>query len=102
MGSYKELVRFDKNFTLPVFELFESAKSSEQFKNGKSEIFVKAYKLFVRDVLFLKPGARMPEFTVLGLDLLCEEASRIMCSRPIAYLGDQDLVLTPTPSFLQE
>ena len=78
---------------------FESAKSSEQFKNGKCEIFVKAYKLFVRDVLFLKPGARMPEFTVLGLDLLCEEASRIMCSRPIAYLGDQDLVLTPN-SFL--
>ena len=41
----------------------------------------------------------MPEFTVLGLDLLCEEASRIMNSRPIAYLGDQDLVLTPN-SFL--
>merc|ERR1712107_825148 len=83
---------------------FESAKSAEQSKNGKCEIFVKAYKLFVRDVLFLKPGARMPEFTVLGLDLLCEEASRIMCSRPIAYLGDRtSLHGTPaTPSISLE
>ena len=74
---------------------FEFAKSSEQVKNGKAESLVKAYKQYVKDVLYLKPNASLPEFTVLGLDLLCEEITRVINQRPIAYLGDQDLVLCP-------
>ena len=45
--------------------------------------------------MYLKPNASLPEFTVLGLDLLCEEASRVVNSRPTAYLGSQDLVISP-------
>ena len=74
---------------------FECAKSSEQFKNGKAESLCKAWKLYVKDVMYLKPNASLPEFTVLGLDLLCEEASRVVNSRPTAYLGSQDLVISP-------
>ena len=72
---------------------FECAKSSEQVKNGKAENLVKSYKQYVKDVLYLKPNASLPEFTVLGLDLLCEEVTRVVNQRPIAYLGDQDLVI---------
>ena len=78
---------------------FECAKSSEQAKNGKAEFLVKAYKQYVKDVLYLKPSASLPEFTVLGLDLLCEEVTRTINQRPTAYLGEQDLVLCPN-SFL--
>ena len=74
---------------------FECAKSSEQVKNGKAENLVKAYKQYVKDVLYLKPNASLPEFTVLGLDLLCEEVTRVVNQRPTAYLGDQDLVICP-------
>ena len=78
---------------------FECAKSSEQVKNGKAESLVKAFKQYVKDVLYLKPNAPLPEFTVLGLDLLCEEVTRAVNQRPTSYLGDQDLVLCPN-SFL--
>ena len=74
---------------------FECAKSSEQVKNGKAESLVKAFKQYVKDVLYLKPNAPLPEFTVLGLDLLCEEATKMVCSRPTAYLGSQNEVITP-------
>ena len=75
--------------------LFECAKSSEQVKNGKAESLCKAFKLYIKDVLHLKPNASIPEFTVLGLDLLCEEATKMVCSRPTAYLGSQNEVITP-------
>ena len=74
---------------------FECAKSSEQVKNGKAESLCKAYKLYIKDVLYLKPNASLPEFTVLGLDLLCEEATKTLNQRPTAYLGEQDLVISP-------
>ena len=78
---------------------FECAKSSEQVKNGKAECLVRAWKIYVKDVLFLKPNAGVPDFTVLGLDLLCEEATRVVNCRPTAYLGSQDEIISPN-SFL--
>ena len=75
--------------------MFECAKSSEQVKNGKAESLCKAFKIYIKDVLYLKPNASIPDFSVLGLDLLCEEATRVVCSRPTAYLGSQNEVITP-------
>ena len=81
--------------------VFETAKSGEQFKDGISEALVKQAKYYIRSVFGLKPNSSFPSsFTVIGLELLLEECSRVLNSRPTHWLKSQEKVLCPNSLLL--
>ena len=80
--------------------VFETAKSGEQYKDGVSEALVKQAKYYIRSVFGLKPNSSLPSFTVIGLELLLEECSRVLNSRPIGWLKSRDKILCPNDLLL--
>ena len=80
--------------------LFETARSGEQFKDGISESLVKQAKYYIRSIFGLKPNATLPSFTVIGLELLLEECTRVLNSRPIQWLKSQEKILCPNDLLL--
>ena len=65
---------------------FEIATSGSQSKNSISEEKVKYFKLFVKNILCLKPNASMPAFNNEHLNLILSLAAFHLNSRPIGFV----------------
>ena len=65
---------------------FDIATSGSQRKNALSEEKVKFFKLFVRNILSLKPNAPMPAFNNEHLNLILSLAAFHLNSRPIGFV----------------
>ena len=65
---------------------FEIATSGSQRKNSISEEKVKCFKLFVRNILCLKPNASIPALNNEHLNLLLSLAAYHLNSRPIGFI----------------
>ena len=65
---------------------FEIATSGSQRKNAVSEEKVKFFKLFVRNILCLKPNASIPALNNEHLNLILSLAAFHLNSRPIGFV----------------